>query len=59
MPIDPKGFHYFLVIIELACRRVDAEPLKDKHQEISEADAHQINIEILMNINKCIIHRTF
>jgi hypothetical protein len=33
MPVDPKGFHYFLVIIELACRRVDAEPLKDKTAE--------------------------
>jgi hypothetical protein len=30
MLIDPKGFHYFLVIVELACRRVDAELLKDK-----------------------------
>jgi hypothetical protein len=33
MPIDPKGFHYFLVIVELACRRVDAELLKDKTAE--------------------------
>jgi hypothetical protein len=30
MPVDPKGFHYFLVIVELACRRVDAESLKNK-----------------------------
>jgi hypothetical protein len=30
IPIDPKGFHYFLVIVELTCKRVDAEPLKDK-----------------------------
>jgi hypothetical protein len=30
MPMDPKGFHYFLVVVELSCRRVDAEPLKDK-----------------------------
>jgi hypothetical protein len=29
------------------------------HQEISETDAHQINIRNLMNINKCIVHRTF
>ena len=33
MPIDPKGFHYFLVIVELAKRRVDTEPLKDKSAE--------------------------
>jgi hypothetical protein len=33
MPVDPKGFHYFLVIVEFACRRVDAEPLKDKTAE--------------------------
>ena len=29
MPID-KGFEYFLVIVELACRRVDGEPLRNK-----------------------------
>ena len=29
MPID-KGFEYFLVVVELACRRVDGEPLKNK-----------------------------
>jgi hypothetical protein len=33
MPIDPKGFYYFFVIVELACRKVDAEPLKDKTAE--------------------------
>jgi hypothetical protein len=33
MPVDPKGFHYFLVIVKLACRRVDAKPLKDKTAE--------------------------
>jgi hypothetical protein len=33
MPVDPKSFHYFLVIVELACRRVDAELLKDKTAE--------------------------
>ena len=30
MPIDPKGYHYFLVIVELAQLRVDAEPIKNK-----------------------------
>ena len=29
MPED-KGYNYFLVLVELACRRVDGEPLKDK-----------------------------
>jgi hypothetical protein len=29
MPED-KGYKYFLVLVELACRRVDGEPLKDK-----------------------------
>ncbi|PKC55849.1 hypothetical protein RhiirA1_474924 [Rhizophagus irregularis] len=30
MPVDSKGFHYFLVVVEVAGKRVDAEPLKDK-----------------------------
>ncbi|EXX53513.1 chromobox protein homolog 5-like [Rhizophagus irregularis DAOM 181602=DAOM 197198] len=30
MPVDPKGFHYFLVVVEVAGKRVDAESLKDK-----------------------------
>ncbi|GBC18432.2 hypothetical protein DFA_00299 [Rhizophagus irregularis DAOM 181602=DAOM 197198] len=30
MPVDPKGFHYFLVVVEVAVKQVDAEPLKDK-----------------------------
>ncbi|GBB98829.1 hypothetical protein RclHR1_33340001, partial [Rhizophagus clarus] len=30
MPIDPKGYHYFLVVIEISRRRVDAEPIKNK-----------------------------
>ncbi|GET66248.1 DDE-type integrase/transposase/recombinase [Rhizophagus irregularis DAOM 181602=DAOM 197198] len=30
MPVDPKGFHYFFVVVEVAGKRVDAEPLKDK-----------------------------
>ena len=30
MPIDPKGFHYFLVVVEFLRRRVDGEPIKDK-----------------------------
>ncbi|GET58422.1 DDE-type integrase/transposase/recombinase [Rhizophagus irregularis DAOM 181602=DAOM 197198] len=30
MPVDPKGFHYFLVVVEVAGKQVDAEPLKDK-----------------------------
>src|SRR2546429_5938462 len=29
MPID-KGFEYFLVVVELACRRVDSKPLRNK-----------------------------
>jgi hypothetical protein len=29
MPID-NGFEYFLVVVEIACRRVDGEPLKNK-----------------------------
>ncbi|CAB4439288.1 unnamed protein product [Rhizophagus irregularis] len=33
MPVDPKGFHYFLVVVEVAGKRVDAEPLKDKTAE--------------------------
>ena len=30
MPVDPKGFHYFLVVVEVAGKRIDAEPLRDK-----------------------------
>ena len=30
MPIDPKGYHYFLVIIEVSRRQVDGELLKNK-----------------------------
>ena len=30
IPIDPKGYHYFLVLVELSRRRVDGELLKDK-----------------------------
>ncbi|PKB95903.1 hypothetical protein RhiirA5_435804 [Rhizophagus irregularis] len=30
MPVDPKGFHYFLVVVEVARKRVDAKPLKNK-----------------------------
>src|SRR2546421_11497318 len=29
MPID-KGFEYFLVLVELACHRVDGKPLRNK-----------------------------
>ena len=32
MPLD-KGYNYFLVLVELACRRVDGEPLKDKEAQ--------------------------
>lgn len=32
MPLD-KGFRYFLVLVELACRRVDAEPLENKEAQ--------------------------
>ena len=32
MPLD-KGYQYFLILIELACRRVDAEPLKNKEAQ--------------------------
>ncbi|GBB97130.1 hypothetical protein RclHR1_02920015 [Rhizophagus clarus] len=28
MPIDSKGYHYFLVVVEISRRRVDAEPIK-------------------------------
>jgi len=27
---ENKGFEYFLVLVELACRRVDGKPLKNK-----------------------------
>src|SRR5579884_2029059 len=30
MLIDPKGYHYFLVVVEISRRRVDAEPIKNK-----------------------------
>src|SRR5438046_7130915 len=30
MPIDPKGYHYFLILVELSRRRVDGEPIKNK-----------------------------
>src|SRR5437868_14428413 len=30
MPIDSKGYHYFLILVELSRRRVDGELLKDK-----------------------------
>jgi Chromo (CHRromatin Organisation MOdifier) domain len=30
MPIDPKGYHYFLVVVEVSKRRVDGELLKNK-----------------------------
>src|SRR5829696_1445505 len=30
MPIDPKGYHYFLILVELSRRCVDGELLKDK-----------------------------
>ena len=30
MPIDPKGYHYFLVLVELSRLRVDGELLKNK-----------------------------
>src|SRR5271154_2450444 len=30
MPIPIQGFHYYLVVVKLACRRVDAEPIKNK-----------------------------
>ena len=30
MPVDPKGFHYFLVVVEVSRRRIDGDPLKDK-----------------------------
>jgi hypothetical protein len=33
MLVDPKCFHYFLIIVKLACRRVDAESLKNKTAE--------------------------
>ncbi|GBC08929.1 hypothetical protein RclHR1_00850010 [Rhizophagus clarus] len=30
MPIDPKGYYYFLIVVEISRRRVDAEPIKNK-----------------------------
>lgn len=30
LPLDPNGYHYFLVVIEVSRRRVDAEPIKNK-----------------------------
>ncbi|GBB98629.1 hypothetical protein RclHR1_03280025 [Rhizophagus clarus] len=30
MPIDLKRYHYFLIVIEISKRRVDAEPIKYK-----------------------------
>ncbi|PKB93671.1 hypothetical protein RhiirA5_440640 [Rhizophagus irregularis] len=30
MPVNSKGFHYFLVVVEVAGKRVNAEPLKNK-----------------------------
>src|SRR5215469_1615084 len=30
MPVDPKGFHYFLVVVEVSRRRVDGELIKNK-----------------------------
>ena len=33
MPIPIQGFHYYLVAVELACRRVDAEPIKNKEAQ--------------------------
>ncbi|GBB99256.1 hypothetical protein RclHR1_34600001 [Rhizophagus clarus] len=30
MPIDPKGYYYFLVVVEISRRRVDAKPVKNK-----------------------------
>ena len=30
MSIDPKGFHYFLVVVELSRCHVNGEPIKDK-----------------------------
>lgn len=30
MPIDPKGFYYFLVVVEVTGKQVDIELLKDK-----------------------------
>ena len=30
LPIDSKGYHYFLVLVELSRRCVNGEPIKDK-----------------------------
>ena len=32
MPIN-RGFKYFLTVVELACQRIDAEPIKNKKAE--------------------------
>ena len=31
--LEDKGFEYFLVLVELACRRVDGEPLRNKEAD--------------------------
>ncbi|GBC43262.2 hypothetical protein PPL_12641 [Rhizophagus irregularis DAOM 181602=DAOM 197198] len=30
MPVDPKGFHYFLIVVKVTGKRVDVELLKNK-----------------------------
>ena len=34
MPIDPKGYHYFLVLVELSRKHVDGEPIKNKDAHV-------------------------
>ena len=41
MPIDPKGYHYFLILVELSRCRVDGEPIKNKDAQ-SVLDAFKI-----------------
>ncbi|GBC18641.2 chromobox protein homolog 5-like [Rhizophagus irregularis DAOM 181602=DAOM 197198] len=46
MPVDPKGFHYFLVVVEVAGKRVDAEPLKDKTANRTDSGSEFTNDQV-------------
>ena len=34
MPLDSKGFNYFLTVVDIATRNLDAEPIKSKSTEV-------------------------
>src|SRR3954465_4496707 len=49
LPIDPKGYHYFLVLVEISRRQVDGEPIKNKTAQsvlygVSAGKKYQIEI---------------